>query len=145
MPPIGEDQTPVGASIITATLHLVLLAAFYVLFTGKLTLPMSFFAVLFFAALGIASGVYYLTNKRLGAILLYTPSIITVMVLVIAFFGSIISYTPTLADLGLMVMLLGASGAVSAWIATLVGQQFGAGFLAIFSEEFRRKRRTLRE
>ena len=140
-----EDQTPVGASLITAVLHVVLLAAFYILFTGEMPLPTSFFVALFFAALAISGGVYYLTNKRLGAILLYTPSLIAVIVLVLAYFGDILSYTPTLSELGLLVLLLGASGALSSWIATLIGHQFGAGFLTIFSEELRRKRRALRE
>ena len=140
-----EDQTPVGASLITAVLHVILLAAFYVLFTGGIVLPTTFFVALFFAALGISSGVFYLTNKRLGAILLYTPSLIAVMVLVIAFFGDILSYAPTLSELGLLVLLLGASGALSSWIATLVGKQLGAGFLTVFDEELRRRRRALRE
>ena len=143
MSPEVKDETPIAAAFLTGVLQVVFLAMFYALFTAEVGLPNAFWIALFFTSIVVAAAVYYLTTKKVGAIILYSFAISIIMILIAAFFGSIMDYSPTVSGLGLLTLLLVFSGALSSLIGTVVTGKFEPGFLSVF--ERRKKRRSLRE
>jgi len=139
-----KDETPVITSFLTSIFQIIFMAMIYALFSSTTTFPMNFWIVVFFVSLLASAGIYYITTKAMGAVILYSFAMPTILVLLTTYFGSLIGISLTTTELGLLVMMTLISSSISSWLATNIAGKFesSVGFLSIVEKK---KRRTIRE
>jgi hypothetical protein len=128
---------------VTAILHVVLFAAFQVLFNSLgVTVPSlggAGYIALLFIAIFAAAVSFYLTTGAMGGTILYSLMITVVFVMVTALMGGAIDIT--ISDLPVAVMVMMVSGAIASILGIKLAGKANIGRIAA---AIARERRALR-
>lgn len=136
-----KDETQVVTSFLTAILQILLLVMIYVLFQSNVAFSAPFYVAIFFVSLMVSAGVYYLTTNKIDAIILYTFAFATTTILITIFFSQPLGVSPTVNDIGLLMLMSMLSAALSSWISMNIftTSRSGAGILSVFKNEQKRR------